>query len=487
MNTFRCAAPATRRMRGAFLARLRRAFILKCTRLGLASALLFIGKTTMPRIRELIDVADAYRQNLREKQAEKLLEIFEEALSLFETWRSSTTELQLIREKINANTKAFKETKDNALIEETRELKGRMKDLQTLETESGERLKKLERALPNWHHSSVPVGVEGDEQVMCYSGTPSVWAEEKELFAERYPGVEAAFTAAKPYHHYNLVGGQIDQEIAGEIAETKFYFEFDELVLLDMALSMYAIEYFRNAGYGQKLMIPPYMMRRAVEEEICYIEAFEDTIFEVQGGLILMPSSEHSIVAYYKDRIFEKEELPLRILAWSPCFRREAGSHGKDTRGIFRVKQFHKVELHTILPQDGDLDEVEHMRAAVEGFLGTLGLPNRSIVVASGDMDKRAVKQVDVETWMPGQCRYRETHSIATLGTWVSEKSKIRYRADEKKILPTYNVYGTALAVQRMMCAITENHYDPEKSVVRIPEVLHKYMCGVTEIPVARG
>ena len=232
-------------------------------------------------------------------------------------------------------------------------------------------------------------------------------------------------------------------------------------------------------------MITPYLMRKTVEEKITYFEAFVDTIFEIEKeGLILIPTSEHSIVAYFEDTIFKKEDLPLRIIAWSPSFRKEAGTHGKDMLGIFRVRQFHKVEIHSIVKKDEDFEEVDKIIKDVQEFLESLGLPNRAVIVPSGDMDKRALKQVDIETWFPGQNRYRETHSIATVGTWVSEKLKLRYRTEKGKKELTRNVYATGVVPQRLICAIVENHYDPDSKTIKIPEPLRKYTMGIKEIPI---
>jgi seryl-tRNA synthetase len=243
------------------------------------------------------------------------------------------------------------------------------------------------------------------------------------------------------------------------------------------------MEFFRSKGYGSRMMVTPYLMRRSVEEKITFFEAFQDTIFEVESEkMILIPSSEHSIVAFYQNRLFEEGELPIRVIAWSPSFRKEAGAHGKDTRGIFRVKQFHKVEIHSIVEQGQDMEELDRMTSDVQDFLDTLQLPNRSVILPTGDMDKRALKQVDVETWMPAQGAYRETHSLATLGTWVSEKLQLRYRTDKNKKNLTCNIYATAAAIQRLICAIIENHYDPTSQSVHIPQVLMKYMMDVTEI-----
>lgn len=442
----------------------------------------------MPRFRDLAPQADAFRDVIQRRGvAERILPLFEEGLTVFATWKSATARGQEIRELMNRNTEAFKQTRDPAIIEANKALKGEAQAVAEAERIAAERIAKIELAMPNWLHPDVPLGGEEDSRPVGYRGTPLVHTEFAADFAAQHPDAAHEVVTQAPFHHYELVGDLVDQDIAGDLAQSKFYFEFDGLVLLDLALTMHTVEFFRARGYADQLMIPPYLMRQEVEERICYFEAFEDTIFKVEdGNLVLLPSSEHVIVGYYRDKIFEAEELPRRILAWSPCFRREAASHGKDTRGIFRVKQFHKVEIHSIV-RDGEGDaEVDRMATDIQDFLDGLGLPNRAIVVASADMDKRALRQVDIETWMPGQGRYRETHSIATLGQWVSEKSLLRYRTEPKKNQLATNVYATALAIQRAMCAIAENHFDHEKQVIQVPAVLHKYMMGETTIPVRR-
>jgi seryl-tRNA synthetase len=445
----------------------------------------------MPLVRHLIDRREEYLDLLKAKNAPALIPAFEEGIELFSQWKAATTKAQELREAINKASDEFKKTKDQAFITKSKELSAELTAQQELEKDLAERIKKVELRLPNWISDDVPRGLEGDEVPLNYQGTPAVPAALVDQFKKEHPGAAFRPLEGEPFHHYNLVGSLIDQEIAGDVAATKFYYEFGDMVILDMALSMYSIEFFRAKGYAQQLMIPPYMMRQEVEEEICYFEAFQDTIFKVkQEGhqdMILLPSSEHAIVAYYREKLFKEEELPLRITAWSPCFRREAGSEGKDTRGIFRVKQFHKVELHSIVKEGEDDAELERLTADIQEFMNSLGLPNRAVNVASGDMDKRAKKQIDIETWMPGQGRYRETHSVATLGTWVSEKSRIRYSVGsgkQKKNLTAVNLYATAVAVQRTLCAIAENHYNPATKTIAVPGALQKYTMGVTEIAV---
>ena len=423
---------------------------------------------------------------LMQRKTENIIPYFEKGVEKYKEWKNSNSYLQTLREKLNKLSKEYSRTKNPALIDESKKLKLEIQRVTEYTKKLEEEIARIELLLPNWLMKEVPIGYgEEYEKPIKYVGKPKVWEKVVNQFEQMYPGVEYETIFNEPYHHYNLVGKLIDQERAGNIAASRFYYLFDELVLLDLAISMYAIEFFRNKGYADRLMITPYLMRRDIEEKITYFEAFEDTIFEIEkDNLLLIPSSEHSILAYYENTIFNSEELPIRIMAWTPCFRREAGAHGKDTKGIFRVRQFHKVELHTILKKDEDIPEIYKNAEDVQEFLLSLGLPNRAVIVPSGDMDKRALIQIDVETWFPAQGKYRETHSIATLGTWVSEKLKLRYRLPDGRKELTRNVYATGAAVERLICAIIENHYDPDNKTIKIPEPLQKYSMGIKEIPI---
>ena len=437
----------------------------------------------MPRIKKLVDKREQYRAMLKKRHAsEELIENFEKGLELYKQWRTVNIELQQLRARRNKLSKEYGRTRDQKFLKEAEHIKAQVEKHKLMLAELDEKIREIELMLPNWLASDVPEGFEEDAKPIEYVGVPKVWEKYKDAFEAQYPGIKYELSKHKPLHHYDLVGKLIDQERAAEFAGSRFYCELNEIVLLDFALSLYAIDFFRKKGYADKLMVTPYMMRKSVEEKIAYFTNFADTIFELEKeGLILIPSSEHTIVAYYADRIFERKELPLRIIAWSPCFRKEAGAHGKDTKGMFRAKQFHKVEIHCIVRKDEDFAEVEKLRKDVQEFMLSLGLPHRSVILASADTDMRALKHIDIETWMPAQARYRETHSIATIGTWVSEKVKMRYRTKEGKEL-TRNVYATGVAVQRTICAIAENHYNAEENKIEVPKVLRKYALDLDEI-----
>jgi seryl-tRNA synthetase len=441
----------------------------------------------MPRIKDLVKNVEEYKKCLQNRKLENLIPKFEEGLNKYKEWKGLNLQLQKLREIINKLSVEYQKTEKKELLEESKEIKNQTKILEEKVKVLEEEIEKIELLLPNYMLDNVPVGAgEEHEKPIKYAGSPKVWNKYQKNFEQLYPGIRYETIDYEPFHHYNLVGKLIDQEKAGKIATSRFYYLFDELVLLDLAIAMYAIDFFKNKGYADKLMITPYLMRKCVEEKITYFEVFEEAIFNMEKDeLLLIPSSEHTILAYYKDTIFNSEELPKRITAFSACFRREAGAHGRDTKGIFRVRQFHKVELHSIVKKDEDLPEMYKMVEDAQEFLLSLGLPNRAVIVPSGDMDKRALLQIDIETWFPAEGRYRETHTMATMGTWVSEKIKLRYRTKAEKELAR-NVYGTGAAVERLICAIAENHYDPNTKAIKIPEPLQKYMGKITEIKIEK-
>lgn len=438
----------------------------------------------MPRIRALVAKESEYRDNLVRRDLASLVEKFDEGLKIDGELRTKKLQLDQCRADQNRISKEFEKSRDQTLIQESRRMGEQIRHLEEETRQLEGQLLQVEVCLPNWQADDIPPGA-GDEaeKPLWYKGTACVAKEHVDQATSLYPGATFEPLATTPFHHYELVGRYVDQDTGGKVAQTRFYYELDELAILDMALGMYATEFFLSRGYDHKFMIPPYMMRRSIEERATYFEAFQDTIFQVADeGMILIPSSEHSILAYYEDQIIPEADLPLRVTAWSPCFRKEAGAHGKDTRGIFRVKQFNKVEMHSIVGEGEDQAEVERYANDISDFMSSLELPHRAVMVPAVDMDKRAIRQVDIQGWMPGQGRYRETHSIATIGTWASEKLAIRYRKANKKNELVRNVYATGVAVQRMICVIAENHYHPESKMIVIPEKLRKYTMGRNEL-----
>ncbi|MEO2154264.1 MAG: serine--tRNA ligase, partial [Nanoarchaeota archaeon] len=277
---------------------------------------------------------------------------------------------------------------------------------------------------------------------------------------------------------------------AAELAQSRFYFEFDDIALLDLALMNFAIDTFirelkrRNLNY--KVVIPPYLVRKEIEEGATTLDAFEEAIYKVENeDLYLIPTAEHVLAGLFKNELLDEKDLPLVLIGISPAFRKEAGSHGKDTKGIFRVHQFHKIELFAITKQGEDEKIMKELISIAEELFKKLNIPYRRIKICSGDMDKKAYYQEDLEAWFPGQQKFRELGSYAYLKDWQARRLNIKYLENgERKLVNT--VYATGIAIQRFICALIENHYDEKEKVIKIPEQLRKYLPLRIEIPVKK-
>jgi len=278
-------------------------------------------------------------------------------------------------------------------------------------------------------------------------------------------------------HHYDLIDKLklADTQKAGEVAGSRFYYELNDLVILDLALSIEGIKFLMKRGY--KPMITPYMLKRDVLNGIITLDDFEDMMYKVEGeDLFLIGTAEHSITAYYFNEIIDEKNLPIKIVGWSPCFRKEAGAHGKDTKGIFRVHQFHKVEQYIFCkPEDSEKYHEELIRNA-EDFLKLLNIPFRTVLIASKDMGKRNYKQYDIEGWFPGQQKYRELISGSNVTDWQSRRSNIRYRTKNNELAYVHTLNCTLTAVQRTLTCIIENYYNIKDDRIHIPEILKGYL-----------
>ena len=425
-----------------------------------------------------------YRREIEKRQDEELLKAFDKFLEIDKEWRELKREADSLRAERNKisleiNKKKKKGEDIQDLLRKAKEIPGKLKEIEEKEKQLEEERYELLLLLPSPLDEDVPIGGENDYVVLRYYGKPKVYKDNVgEFKKENDTGFETVNHA--PLGHYDLVEklGIVDMDNAARIAGSRFYIEKNELVILDLAIIMHALKFFQEKGF-KEIVLPPYMIKHDVEKRITHYETFKDAIFHVkEDGLLLITTSEHPIAAMYIDKTLNKNDLPLRILAWSPAFRREAGSHGKDTKGIFRVKQFHKVELHSIVPLDKDREELDYLVGIVEEYMQQLGLPYRVVKLASSDVDKRARIQIDIETWFPAQNKYRETHSVATVGDWISRKINLKIGKDYAA-----NLYATGVAVQRIVCAILENNYDPERKIVKIPKVLWPY-TGFKEIKI---
>ena len=314
-------------------------------------------------------------------------------------------------------------------------------------------------SIPNMIHKSVPIGPDESANVEVRK-----WGE-------------------IPKFDFDVKGHEeiaekldiLDIQRASKIAGARFYYLKGDLVKLAYAVTAFASEFLSEKGY--KLIQPPYMINRKSMEGAVIAEDFEDVIYKIQDDdLYLIGTSEHAIASMYADEILEGKSLPEKFGSISPCFRKEAGAHGKDQKGIFRVHQFEKFEQFIFSkPEDSDMEQVKMIECAEE-FYQKLGIPHRVVLLSSGDMGKVAAKTFDIEAWMPGQKAYREICSVSNCNDFQARRLKIRFRDktnEETQYVHTLN--GTLVAIERTMVAIIEN-FQTNDGHIKVPEVLQKYL-----------
>jgi len=318
--------------------------------------------------------------------------------------------------------------------------------------------------VPNVPHASVPVGASADDnQVTRTWGTKPTF-----LFA--------------PKQHFELGEklGMLDFERAAKVSGSRFAFLKGHLAKLERALVSFMLDEHTRNGYLE--ILPPYLVSRASMTGTGQLPKFEADAFKTAGEseYFLIPTAEVPVTNYHADEILEGP-LPLKYAAFSPCFRAEAGSAGKDTRGLIRMHQFHKVELVKFAKPDQALDELESLVADAASILEKLGLHHRVVLLCTADMGFGSTKTYDLEVWLPGQNAFREISSCSSYGDFQARRAKIRFRpavGEKPQLLHTLN--GSGLAVGRTVVAILEN-FQREDGTVAIPEVLQPYL-GLSEL-----
>jgi len=412
--------------------------------------------------------------------------IVDEAFRLDQEWRRLLTEVQELRHKHNVISREVSKVPPELKEELLRQAKQLLSQLDMFEA----KLKELEtqredalRRLPNTVHESVPVGPDDSYNVpIRFWGEPKVWKEHVEQFkqqTEKY-GFRIDYIEIdwKPVGHADMLENVLklgDTLKAGEVAGSRFYYLFNDIVFLDLALLMYAIDYLTSKGYT--LVLPPYMLRHEVMSGVIDLATFKDAIYKIEGeDLYLIATAEHSLAALHYNEDLEEEVLPLKYAGISPCFRKEAGAGSRDLKGIFRVHQFHKIEQYVYAKPEESWDLMEELIGNAEELFKGLELPYRVVNIASGDLGAPAAKKYDLETWMPAQGLFREMVSCSNTTDWQSYRLRtrlIRRKGMVKEYVHTLN--STAIASTRTITAILENHQQ-EDGTVYIPKVLRKYL-----------
>jgi len=273
----------------------------------------------------------------------------------------------------------------------------------------------------------------------------------------------------------------VNLERAAKVAGARFYYLKNDLVRLNQSLIHYGLEFLAKKGYS--LVQPPYMINRESMEGAVIADDFEEVIYKIEGeDLYMIGTSEHAIAAMHSKEIIDGKDLPLRYAGVSPCFRKEAGAHGRDQKGIFRVHQFDKIEQFIFSRPEDSHNEHEKMLAVSEEFYQNLGIPYRVILLSTGDMGKVSSKTYDIEAWMAGQNAYREIVSCSNCLDYQARRLKIRYRDktnEDTQYLHTLN--STLIATTRILVSIMEN-FQTNDGHIRIPHVLQRYMGNQKEI-----
>ena len=348
------------------------------------------------------------------------------------------------------------------------EMKNVSSELIKLETEQNEienTYSKLAFTIPNLIHKTVPVGPDetANKEIRKWGSIP-----------------EFDF---KPSDHIDISEklDLVDLERAAKVAGARFYYLKNDLVRLNQSLIHYALDFLSNKEYS--LVQPPYMINRESMEGAVIADDFEEVIYKVEDeDLFMIGTSEHAMASMHSKEIIEGKDLPLRYAGVSPCFRKEAGAHGRDQKGIFRVHQFDKIEQFVFSRPEDSWKEHEKMLEIAEEFYQKLEIPHKVMLLSTGDMGKISAKTYDIEAWMAGQNAYREIVSCSNCLDYQARRLKIRFRDktnEDTQYLHTLN--STLIATTRVMVSIMEN-FQTKDGHIRIPKVLQSYMGNKTEI-----
>ena len=389
---------------------------------------------------------------------------FDNMIELDKKRRDLIKETDELRKKRNQMSISIAKTKKSnedisTLLNDMEKISKDLDDLEQSQKSIQSSYTTLAFSIPNMIHESVPIGPD----------------ESSNLEIRKWGAVPNFDFDVKGHEEIAEKLDLLDIQRASKTAGARFYYLKGDLVKLAYALTAFASEFLSEKGY--KLIQPPYMINRKSMEGAVIADDFEDVIYKIHNeDLYLIGTSEHAIASMYLDEILDGKSLPDRFGSISPCFRKEAGAHGKDQKGIFRVHQFEKFEQFVFTkPEDSD-NEQEKMITNSEEFFQKLGIPHRVILLSSGDMGKVSSKTYDIEAWMPGQNSYREICSISNCLDYQSRRLKIRYRDktnEETEYIHTLN--GTLVAVERTIVAIIEN-FQTNDGHIKVPDVLQKYL-----------
>lgn len=418
---------------------------------------------------------DLVRTNLTKRGGPQVVKMLDDLINCDREWRQSLTKLNDLRHERRQLTAdiAIAKKKGKDVSERISEAKNVDVEITKLEKQVGafeQQVHDYLMRLPNLLHETVPIGKDEKDNVEVKKwGNPPKFS---------FP--------IRDHMDLGTALDIVDVERAGKVAGARFFYLKGAAVLLDMALVNFALDEMFRKGYTP--VEPPYVMRRKPYEGVVALGDFEDVLYKIENeDLYLIATSEHPMAAMYMDEVLMGEDLPVKLAGFSTNFRKEAGAHGKDTRGVFRTHQFNKIEQFIFCRPEDSWQLHEELLKNAEELMQKLGLAYRVVNVCTGDIGIVAAKKYDVEAWMPAQNAYREIVSCSNCTDYQTRRLNIKYREKEgeapKGFVHTLN--STALATGRTIVALIENYQQEDGSIV-VPEVLRKYMGGIEEITAKR-
>jgi len=405
-------------------------------------------------------------KTFKEALEKRFLDIdVDKILSLDESNRKYIQE----REILEKEKKDISKSKDKTLFEKSKNISTEIEKINNLQGVVRVQLESILSSIPNIPYSDVPIGKDENSNIEISKS-----------------GIIPNFTF-KPKSHYELGENleMLDFDIATKTTGSRFVFVKDKLALLERALSNFMLDTHVNIN-GYKEISPPLIATDSTMFGTGQLPKFDNDQFELKledstDRKFLIPTAEVILTNMVKDQIIEKKNLPMRMVASTPCFRKEAGSYGKDTKGIIRQHQFYKVEMVSIVEAEKCLPELDRMTDCATKILDLLKLPYRKIILCTGDMGFSAEKTFDIEVWLPSENKYREISSCSSCGSFQARRMKARYKNDKKETVLVGTLNGSGLAVGRTMVAILENYQEEDGSII-VPEVLKPYMNNIQKI-----
>ena len=375
------------------------------------------------------------------------------------------------KEKLEKEKKDISKSKDKSLFTKSKEISSFLEKITDEQKSLKESLEKILSNIPNIPHKDVPTGKDEHDNIEVNK-------------SGKIPNFDFI-----PKSHFELGENleMLDFDLATKTTGSRFVFVKSELALLERALSNFMLDtHILKNGY--KEISPPLLASENSMLGTGQLPKFENDQFEVKleetsERKFLIPTAEVILTNIVKDTIIDLKSLPMRFVASTPCFRKEAGSYGKDTKGMIRQHQFYKVELVSIVEQEKCLEELERMTNCATGILDLLELPYRKVILCSGDMGFSAEKTYDIEVWLPSENKYREISSCSSCSTFQAVRMKARYKNEKKEMLHVGTLNGSGLAIGRTLIAILENYQQKDGSIT-IPKVLKPYMNNLEKISI---